>query len=145
MDSQIRQNFHVENEAGLNKLINLELYASYTYQSMVSLKNHRYWVKSSKNVLDLNVKIEGVWGEFTFTIYFVLREQSIIWHWSTKIMLHFCGDILRSFICVISLGVILIVKTSGGKAIYPRKDKKLADENYVRRLLHIFSMCYGNS
>lgn len=33
-ESQIRQNFHVENEAGLNKQINLELHASYTYQSM---------------------------------------------------------------------------------------------------------------
>ena len=33
-ESQIRQNFHVECEAGLNKQINLELHASYTYQSM---------------------------------------------------------------------------------------------------------------
>jgi len=32
--SQVRQNFHVENEANLNKQINLELQASYTYQSM---------------------------------------------------------------------------------------------------------------
>lgn len=36
--SQIRQNFHVENEASLNKQINMELQASYTYQSMVSLQ-----------------------------------------------------------------------------------------------------------
>lgn len=33
-ESQIRQNFHVESEAGLNKQINLELHACYTYQSM---------------------------------------------------------------------------------------------------------------
>jgi ferritin heavy chain len=32
--SQVRQNFHVESEAGLNKQINLELHAGYTYQSM---------------------------------------------------------------------------------------------------------------
>ena len=33
-ESQIRQNYHVECEASLNKQINLELHASYTYQSM---------------------------------------------------------------------------------------------------------------
>ena len=33
-ESQIRQNFHVESEAGLNKQINLELHAGYTYTSM---------------------------------------------------------------------------------------------------------------
>lgn len=32
--SLIRQNFHEETEAGINKQINLELYASYVYQSM---------------------------------------------------------------------------------------------------------------
>ena len=32
--SVVRQNFHAESEAGLNKQINLELYASYVYQSM---------------------------------------------------------------------------------------------------------------
>ncbi|KAK6191575.1 hypothetical protein SNE40_003228 [Patella caerulea] len=34
MTSQARQNFHEECEAGLNRQINLELYASYVYQSM---------------------------------------------------------------------------------------------------------------
>lgn len=33
--SQVRQNFHRDAEAGVNKLINLELYASYVYTSMV--------------------------------------------------------------------------------------------------------------
>jgi len=33
-NSQIRQNFMSEVEAGINKQINLELYASYVYQSM---------------------------------------------------------------------------------------------------------------
>ena len=34
--SQVRQNYHQESEAGVNKQINLELYASYVYQQMVS-------------------------------------------------------------------------------------------------------------
>ena len=34
MSSVIRQNFHEESEAGLNKQINLELEASYVYQSL---------------------------------------------------------------------------------------------------------------
>lgn len=32
--SQCRQNFHSESEAGINRQINMELYASYCYQSM---------------------------------------------------------------------------------------------------------------
>lgn len=32
--SQVRQNFHVEAEAAINRQINLELYASYVYFSM---------------------------------------------------------------------------------------------------------------
>lgn len=32
--SQARQNYHADSEAGVNKQINLELYASYVYQSM---------------------------------------------------------------------------------------------------------------
>lgn len=35
-ESQCRQNFHQESEAGINRQINMELYASYAYQSMVS-------------------------------------------------------------------------------------------------------------
>lgn len=34
--SQVRQNYHEESEAGVNKQINLELYAFYTYRSLVS-------------------------------------------------------------------------------------------------------------
>jgi len=33
--SRIRQNYHDESEAGVNKQINLELYASYVYQQLV--------------------------------------------------------------------------------------------------------------
>jgi len=32
--NQCRQNFHSDSEAGINRQINMELYASYTYQSM---------------------------------------------------------------------------------------------------------------
>jgi len=32
--NQCRQNFHVDSEAGINRQINMELYASYVYQSM---------------------------------------------------------------------------------------------------------------
>merc|ERR1712110_209568 len=32
--SQCRQNYHQDSEAGINRQINMELYASYTYQSM---------------------------------------------------------------------------------------------------------------
>ncbi|KAI5629787.1 ferritin heavy chain, partial [Silurus asotus] len=34
MESQIRQNYHRDCEAAINKMINMELYASYTYTSM---------------------------------------------------------------------------------------------------------------
>ena len=33
--AQVRQNYHEESEAGVNKQINLELYAFYSYLSMV--------------------------------------------------------------------------------------------------------------
>jgi hypothetical protein len=36
--SAIRQNFHAESEAAINKQINMELYASYVYQSMVNFQ-----------------------------------------------------------------------------------------------------------
>jgi ferritin heavy chain len=36
MASQVRQNFHEESEAAINKQINMEMYASYTYMSMAS-------------------------------------------------------------------------------------------------------------
>ena len=42
MASVIRQNFHENSEAAINKQINMELYASYVYLSMVrnSCCNH---------------------------------------------------------------------------------------------------------
>jgi ferritin heavy chain len=35
--SQVRQNYHEESEAAINKQINIELHASYVYQSIVSI------------------------------------------------------------------------------------------------------------
>ena len=35
--NQVRQNYHPESEEGVNKQINMELYAMYTYLSMVRL------------------------------------------------------------------------------------------------------------
>ena len=40
--SRCRTNFHSENEANINKQINMELYASYVYLSMVSNENYLY-------------------------------------------------------------------------------------------------------
>ena len=34
----VRQNFHQEVEAGINKQVNMELNASYVYQSMVNIR-----------------------------------------------------------------------------------------------------------
>ncbi|KAJ8399943.1 hypothetical protein AAFF_G00406730 [Aldrovandia affinis] len=34
MDSQIRQNYHRDCEAAINQMVNMELFASYTYMSM---------------------------------------------------------------------------------------------------------------
>jgi hypothetical protein len=39
MNVTIRQNFHQEVEAGINKQINMELRASYIYQSMVKINS----------------------------------------------------------------------------------------------------------
>jgi len=56
MATTVRQNFHQESEAGINKQINLELYASYVYLSMayhfdrddVALPGaHKYFKKAS--------------------------------------------------------------------------------------------------
>jgi len=59
--AQVRQNYHEESEAGVNRQINLELYASYTYMAMayhfdrddVALGNiHKYFVKASDEERD---------------------------------------------------------------------------------------------
>uniref|UniRef100_A0A8C7WUZ2 ferroxidase n=1 Tax=Oryzias sinensis TaxID=183150 RepID=A0A8C7WUZ2_9TELE len=35
--SQVRQNYHRDCEAAINRMVNMELFASYTYTSMVRL------------------------------------------------------------------------------------------------------------
>lgn len=35
MESQVRQNYHRDCEAAVNRMVNMELFASYTYTSMV--------------------------------------------------------------------------------------------------------------
>lgn len=45
--SLARQNYHEECEAGINKQINLELYASYVYMSMVRL---RFFIQRERSV-----------------------------------------------------------------------------------------------
>lgn len=35
MESQVRQNYHQDCEAAINRMVNMELFASYTYTSMV--------------------------------------------------------------------------------------------------------------
>lgn len=39
MSAQLRQNYDVECENAINKQINMELYASYVYLSMVGVKS----------------------------------------------------------------------------------------------------------
>lgn len=41
--SVVRQNFNSECEAAINKQINMELYAGYVYQAMVSLRDLRFF------------------------------------------------------------------------------------------------------
>ncbi|KAI6238265.1 Ferritin [Aphelenchoides fujianensis] len=56
-ESQIRQNFHADSEAALNKQINIELYASYVYLSMsfyfdredVAMPNLSAWCKKQSD------------------------------------------------------------------------------------------------
>lgn len=40
MESQVRQNYHRDCEAAINRMVNMELFASYTYTSMVRKTIH---------------------------------------------------------------------------------------------------------
>ena len=44
--SQVRQNYSSDAEKGVNDQINIELYAFYTYLSMVSARNARVWLQA---------------------------------------------------------------------------------------------------
>ncbi|XP_042071646.1 ferritin, middle subunit [Haplochromis burtoni] len=39
MESQVRQNYHRDCEAAINRMVNMELFASYTYTSMVRTRH----------------------------------------------------------------------------------------------------------
>ncbi|XP_066498372.1 ferritin, middle subunit-like [Hoplias malabaricus] len=55
--SQIRQNYHSDSEAAINRMVNMELYASYTYTSMafyfsrddVALKGFAHFFKENSH------------------------------------------------------------------------------------------------
>ena len=61
MESQPRQNFHVESEAGINRQINMELYASYTYQSMVSRFVHNHQAVTDVQISVRLFHLVSVW------------------------------------------------------------------------------------
>ena len=66
MASKIRMNFHSDSEAMINKQINLELFASYTYMAMVSsLFSQRRHSKTSR-VLEISA---FVWLYATYVIF----------------------------------------------------------------------------
>uniref|UniRef100_A0A3Q3JBH1 ferroxidase n=1 Tax=Monopterus albus TaxID=43700 RepID=A0A3Q3JBH1_MONAL len=48
MDSQVRHNYHCDCEAAINRMVNMELYASYTYTSMHMKKLGDYITNLSK-------------------------------------------------------------------------------------------------
>lgn len=48
--SLCRQNYHEECEAGINKQINLELYASYVYMSMVRTQLVRHLFVTHRSI-----------------------------------------------------------------------------------------------
>ena len=64
--SKVRQNFHQESEAGLNKQINMELYASYAYQSMVSVLYFMYIHLLLKISCDLQLSSDTLYNSHTY-------------------------------------------------------------------------------
>lgn len=70
--SMVRQNYHEDSEAAVNKQINLELYASYAYQSMVSETENRW-----------KVKVE--------TLLLYLWKPSILWNKKVELSVSGCA------------------------------------------------------
>lgn len=60
MESQVRQNYHRDCEAAINRMVNMEMFASYTYTSMVRKFSHvvfialRRWDWGFCNFLKIN-------------------------------------------------------------------------------------------
>nr|AFM87687.1 ferritin mitochondrial [Callorhinchus milii] len=107
MTSQVRQNYHQECEAAINRQVNVELYASYTYLSMsyyfdrddVALKNFAKFFKEQSheeqehaerllkyqnqrggriNLLDIKKADQNIWGNGLEAMQFALNlEKSV--------------------------------------------------------------------
>ena len=56
--SRCRTNFHSENEANINKQINMELYASYVYLSMVSSVYYSYIFFKKPKLIGIFEKVQ---------------------------------------------------------------------------------------
>jgi hypothetical protein len=54
--TQPRQNFNSEAEAGINKQINVELHASYIYQSMVNTK-----IRTEQNRIFIGLNLKSIY------------------------------------------------------------------------------------
>ena len=54
MDSQVRQNYHRDCEAAVNRMLNMELFASYSYTSMV------------RNTLFIIIKYTELFASYTY-------------------------------------------------------------------------------
>lgn len=59
--SQIRQNYHRDCEAAINRMINMELFASYTYTSMVSRKYPALRLFSTMQFKDCSIHCKVSW------------------------------------------------------------------------------------
>lgn len=55
MESQVRQNYHRDCEAAINRMLNMELFASYTYTSMVRI---------TLSVLEISINIGHRFSQF---------------------------------------------------------------------------------
>lgn len=44
MESQVRQNYHRDCEAAINRMVNMELFASYSYTSMVRVNALQFFL-----------------------------------------------------------------------------------------------------
>lgn len=58
--SQVRQNYHQDCEAAINRQINLELYASYVYLSMVSVVVSRLWGGEGQRTREAELWLGGI-------------------------------------------------------------------------------------
>ena len=108
MSSQVRQNFHQDCEAAINRQINLELYASYVYLSMVSL----IWIDIPINQSDgvcLNC------GDMVFTRVRAIKQR-LKFHLSCVVLSRevlmcqgkTCPYYLSLTLCAMSVLVIII-------------------------------------